>query len=123
MSPEQTPSDYLSQLAPERQAMFLKIRELIREEIPQVEETMRYNMPTYELDEVVLSVASQKHYMSLYMDTELVAKHSDALAHLNCGKSCVRFKKLQELPLGTVRLIIRETVEKQNRIHGRVEAG
>lgn len=123
MSPEQTPSDYLNRLAPERQAMFLKIRELIRAEIPQVEETMRYNMPTYELDEVVLAIASQKHYMSLYMDTELVAKHGEALAHLNCGKSCVRFKKLEELPLGTVRQIIRETVEKQNRIHGRGEAG
>lgn len=121
MPPKQTPGNYLSQLAPERQAMFLKIQELIREEIPEVEETMRYNMPTFELDEVVLAVASQKHYMSLYMDTELVAKYGEALGHLNCGKSCVRFKKLDELPLGTVRQIIRETVEKQNRIQGRGE--
>ena len=123
MPPEPTPSDYLNQLAPDRREMFMKIRELIHEEIPQAEETMRYNMPTYEVDEVVLAVASQKHHMSLYMDTELVARHGEALGHLNCGKSCIRFKNLEELPQGTIRQIIRETVEKQSQIHSQAQAG
>ncbi len=70
-------------------------------------------MPTYELDEVVVSVAAQKHDFSLYMDTELVARYRQALGHLDCGKSCVRFKWLEELPLDTIEKIILETIEKQ----------
>jgi uncharacterized protein YdhG (YjbR/CyaY superfamily) len=51
--------------------------------------------------------------MSLYMDTELVAKYQEELGHLNCGKSCIRFKKIDELPLETIERMIWETVEKQ----------
>ncbi len=64
---------------------------------------MRYNMPTYEQDEVVLGMASQKHYMSLYPDVELVEKYRNELSHLNCGKSCVRFKRLSDLPMEVIK--------------------
>jgi hypothetical protein len=59
---------YLSDLAPDRRAAVERIRSLIFETVPDVTETMKYGMPTYELDEVVCAVASQKHYLSLYMD-------------------------------------------------------
>lgn len=104
---------YFSDLDPERQAALERVRALIFETVPGVSETMRYRMPTYELDEVVVSLASQKHYMSLYMDTELVEKYRSDLGDLDCGKSCVRFRKIDELPLETVRRIIEETVAKQ----------
>jgi hypothetical protein len=67
-------------------------------------------MPTYELDDVVCSFASQKHYMSLYMDVDLVEKHRVELEHLDVGKSCIRFKRIEDLPLETVSQILVETV-------------
>jgi len=76
---------------------------------------MRYRMPTYELDEVICSFASQKHYMSLYMDVELVEQHSDALKHLDVGKSCIRFRNIRDLPLETVQQILKETAQKQEK--------
>ncbi len=106
--------EYLNQVDPKRQEVLFKIRTLIFQEVPNIVETMKYRMPTYQLDEVVLAMASQKHYMSLYMDTELVAKYRYELSHLNCGKSCIRFKNLEELPLETIRRIIKETVKKQS---------
>ena len=105
---------YLNEQALERQAALQTVRDLIFEAVPGIRETMRYRMPTYELDEVVVAFASQKHYMSLYLDTELVEKYGDALAGLDCGKSCVRFKRIDDLPLDTVRTILVETVEKQS---------
>lgn len=45
------------------------------------------------------------------MDTTLVEKHRAELAGLDVGKSCIRFRKLEKLPLETVRMILRETVE------------
>jgi len=66
---------YLDQQPPERRAALAQIRALVLESIPGAKETMRYRMPTYELDQVVCAFASQKHHMSLYLDVELVARY------------------------------------------------
>ena len=104
---------YLSHLSPDRRAALERIRTLIFDTLPDVEETMKYRMPTYELADVVCALASQKHYVSLYMDTTLVAKHKQELKHLDCGKSCIRFKRFEDLPLDTIRRILEETVQSQ----------
>jgi hypothetical protein len=49
--------------------------------------------------------------MSLYMDVDLVRKYRAALKHLDVGKSCIRFRRIQDLPLDTVTQILKETVE------------
>jgi hypothetical protein len=69
-------------------------------------------MPTYEVgDQVLRSFASQKHPMSLYMDVDLVERHGDNLAGLDVGKSCIRLKRIEDLPLDTVRRIAKKTLE------------
>jgi uncharacterized protein YdhG (YjbR/CyaY superfamily) len=104
---------YLSHLVPDRRAALERIRSLIFDTLPDVEETMKYRMPTYELGDVVCAVASQKHYMSLYMDTTQVAEHQQELKHLDCGKSCIRFKRFEDLPLDTIKRMLEETVQSQ----------
>jgi hypothetical protein len=63
----------------------------------------------------VASLASQKSYMSLYvMNVYGDAKRERWLAHrfelagkkLDMGKSCIRFRKLDNLPLGVVASIV-----------------
>jgi len=66
---------YIQALPPDRSAALTALRNLVRETLPEARETMRYRMPTYELDEVVCSFASQKHYMSLYLDSGLVEEN------------------------------------------------
>ena len=104
---------YMSGLEPKRRAALDEVRALILEIVPDAEETLKYRMPTYEYRGGVLcAFASQKQYMSLYMDTELVAKHRDELSGLDVGKSCIRFRKLEKLPLDTVRTILEETLQR-----------
>jgi uncharacterized protein YdhG (YjbR/CyaY superfamily) len=106
--------EYLKNLDPERRAALTEIRSLVFKTLPDVVETMQYRMPTYECeDEMVCAFASQKHYMSLYMDTGLVEEHKEALADLDVGKSCIRFKRIEQLPLDTVRVILNETVQSK----------
>lgn len=104
---------YLEGLIPDRKEALEQLRVLILQTIPDVEESMKYNMPTYDYaGEGLCAFASQKQYMSLYMDVDLVEEHADKLSHLNVGKSCIRFTKLEKLPLGTVEEILKETVAK-----------
>jgi hypothetical protein len=58
-------------------------------------------------------VASHKHYMSLYLDAGLVDLYRGDLARLSAGKSCIRFRRLDDLPLETVRTILRETMRNR----------
>jgi len=101
--PEKSSDKYYASLEHDRKQALESLRSLIFKTIPEIKETMRYNMPTFEVDDVVVAMASQKHYMSLYLDVEFVEKYKNELSHLNCGKSCVRFKRLSDLPLGTIK--------------------
>jgi uncharacterized protein YdhG (YjbR/CyaY superfamily) len=104
---------YLENLDPERRAALTELRSLVLRTVPDAPETVKYRMPTYEYEGGMLcAFASQKHYMSLYMDTELVEKHRKELTELNIGKSCIRFKKLEKLPLDAVRIMLRETAQR-----------
>ena len=101
---------YLSGLEPERREALSELRELVLEMVPDAVETMKYRMPTYEYQGGVLcAFASQKQYLSLYMDTGLVEQHRPDLEGLSVGKSCIRFRRLDMLPLETVGAILRET--------------
>lgn len=109
--------EYLENLAAGRRSALTELRGLILVTVPEADETLKYRMPTYEYaDEVLCAFASQKHYMSLYMDTELVEMHRQELKGLDVGKSCIRFRKLEKLPLDTVRTILLETVEKRDNL-------
>lgn len=104
--------EYLAHLAPNRQAALTELRSLIFDTAPGAVENFQYRMPTYWYEgESLCALASQKHYMSLYMNVELVEKHREELAGLDVGKSCIRFRKLEKLPLDTVRAILQETVQ------------
>ncbi len=105
--------EYLAKLDPERRAALSVVRSLIQTLVPDAVESMQYRMPTYHYaGQGLCALASQKHYMSLYMDQDLVEKHRTDLAGLSVGKSCIRFRKLEQLPLETVETILSETVRR-----------
>ncbi|MBU1822666.1 MAG: DUF1801 domain-containing protein [Bacteroidetes bacterium] len=119
-----TPEDYINQLSDERKEALQKLREVIMENLPPgFMETMSYGMIGYVVPHVVypagyhvdpslplpfMSIASQKnnlalYHMGLYADaalyqwfTEQYPLHSKT--RLDMGKSCIRFKKPEEIP-------------------------
>lgn len=102
---------YLEVLSPERRAALQKLRSLILEVVPDAIESLKYRMPTYEVrGHVLCAFASQKRYMSVYLDTEVVRAHRKELEGLSVGKSCVRFKRQEQLPWDTIRAMLVETV-------------
>lgn len=96
---------------------LMALRQFIHEQVPQAVENLHYSMPTFWLDEndadSLCALASQKNYISLYMDMDIVDRYREALGNLDCGKSCIRFKSLDALPLDVIAEILQETVAKQ----------
>jgi uncharacterized protein YdhG (YjbR/CyaY superfamily) len=100
---------YLQKQAPDRRAALEVIRSLIFEIVPDGEELIKHGMPFYEANGELFAFASQKRYMSLYvMDTDALARYKRRLTGLDCGKSCIRFRRIEQLPVDVVRSILEE---------------
>ncbi len=105
--------DYLLTIPEKRRNDLNVLRSWIDEALPDAREVIEYSMPGVAQDKLVCSFKSQKNYMSLYMDTDIVAVHSEELSHLNCGKSCIRFRSIDQLPEATIKQMLQETINKQ----------
>jgi hypothetical protein len=126
---------YLAELPEDRREAIETVRRVILKNIDRkkVEETMQYGMIGYVIPFTVyppgyhcppkqplpyICLASQKNYLTLYMmgiydGTEKMKAFREAWAKagkkLDMGKSCIRFKKAEDLALDVVGDTIRKT--------------
>ncbi len=119
-----SPEDYISQLPEERKIVVEKLRSLIKENLPKgFEEGINYNMIGYYIPHYIypdgyhcdpklplpfMNIASQKNSINLYHSgiyakkevsdwfIKEYPKHSKK--KLDMGKSCIRFKKMDDIP-------------------------
>jgi uncharacterized protein YdhG (YjbR/CyaY superfamily) len=114
--------DYMSMLPEERKKILTAIDKVIRTEAPELKDFYAYNMPGYgtfnyvnykdeEIKWPVISMASQKNYVSIYvcavLNGEYIAeKFKDDLGKVSVGKSCIRFKKLEDLNLDVFKKVV-----------------
>ncbi|MCP4246534.1 MAG: DUF1801 domain-containing protein [bacterium] len=133
-----TVDEYLAGLPDDRRETLEAVREAILENLPKgYEEGMQYGMIGYYVPHSVYppgyhcdpqqplpfaGLASQKNHMALYLmciytDPEQAAWFRETWAKtgkkLDMGKSCVRFKKLDDLPLNVIGLAIKRMPVKK----------
>ena len=117
-----TPAAYLKELPADRRREIARVRDMVRKHLPDgYRETMNWGMITYEvpLDRhpntyngqplCYAALAAQKSYLSLYLmpvDAAALARLKAAFAKagkkLDMGKSCIRFKRADDLPLDAI---------------------
>lgn len=116
--PEQTLSlkQYLAGLPPERRGEVEEVWRVVRESVPggYVEEVGPKFLTFKAGDEMYVALANQKNYISLYLMPvyffpELKAKLDASGKPLKCGKSCINFKRADELPLEVVAEVVAAT--------------
>lgn len=109
--------EYFSNLTEDRKKPLKQLRKMIKETFPGIKETMDYKMPTYVLDgQTICAVASQKNHMALYvMSYDSLKKFEEELKPFDCGKSCIRFKKLDSDTLRLFQHILKHAGKKKPR--------
>ena len=65
----------------------------------------------HEGDAPIVSVASRARYISLYANVGAADRHRDALPKAEVGRSCIRFKHLEDVDRDVLATVIRETVD------------
>jgi Domain of unknown function (DU1801) len=121
-SKARTPATYLKEIPAERRRELSRVRAMVRKHLPAgYRETMNWGMITYEvpLDRhpktyngqplCFAGLAAQKNYLSLYfmpVDASVLARLKAAFKQagkkLDMGKSCIRFKQADDLPLDAI---------------------
>lgn len=137
-SKAKTVSEYVKALPPERRKDIETIRKLIKKNLPKgLVEMMQYGMISYavplstypqgyrnqkDVPLTCLGLASQKNYMSLYLINIYGDKKAEkwfresfkkAGKKLNMGRSCVRFRKVADLPLDLIGKVVGMTPVKK----------
>jgi uncharacterized protein YdhG (YjbR/CyaY superfamily) len=108
------PAAYLKAQPEESREALGTLRRMIRKAAPRAKESMGYGMATWSAGHRMLfALANQKKHLALYIgDTPLVAKHRARLGVVDCGKSCIRFKRLDDLDLDGVGALLAEAARK-----------
>ena len=129
-----TVDEYLQALPPERRALFSALREVVLANLPAgYEEQVQYGMigyvvphklypPGYHCDPKqplnYACLGSQKNYMAIYLMSVYGDPATEAWFRkawqatgkkLDMGKACVRFKKLEDVPLDVIGQVIART--------------
>lgn len=123
-----TPEDYIKEMPAERQTAFKKLRAVIKKNLPKgFKEGMGYGMMGYSVPHSkypagyhcnpkdplpFMGIASQKNFiavyhMGVYADPKLLKWFTDAHSKasskkLDMGKSCLRFKKPEDIPFDLI---------------------
>jgi hypothetical protein len=105
---------YLERLPAERRAEIERVWDVVRAHVPQgyAEEIGEKFLSFKAGDDWLVALANQKNYISLYLMPlyafpEMKAKFDAAVdGKLKCGKSCINFKRAEELPLEVIGEIV-----------------
>ena len=108
-SEAKTVEEYLEALEGERKEAIAKLRELVLKIQPNMNESMKYHMPTYSQKDNYIAFASQKQYISLYIrSNELLLKYKLKLGKVSLGKNCIRFRKLADMNFDVIENLLME---------------
>lgn len=129
-----TPQTYVAALPQERKGAIQKIRQTILENLPEgFSEGMGYGMLCYSVPHSIypngyhcnpkqplpfMSLASQKNFIAFYhmgiyanpklLDWFVAEYPKHAKYKLDMGKSCIRFKKIEDIPYALLAELVRK---------------
>jgi hypothetical protein len=120
-----SPSDYIKQIGEPRRAEIAQLDKFVRKTVPEMKPfllqgtvpMLGYGAYHYkyasgrEGDTAIVGVASQKNHISVYVtcDEEILGENdAKRLGKVSLGKSCIRFKRLEDVNLDALAEVLRE---------------
>lgn len=116
--------EYIDAIEEPRKSQIKKLDEFIKKVVPGLKPQFAYNMLGYgmfhyktksgsEGDWPVIALASQKNYISVYVCAVKNGKYiaeanKDKLGKVSVGKSCIRFKKIEDVNMKELERVIKE---------------
>ena len=103
-----SPLAYRRDVTGEQSEMLETIRNAILSVAPDTKEIIEHGMLGYP---GLANLAAQKHFVALYVMPEVLAEHSVSFSDVDCGKSCLRFRRLDQIDSERLRVLLRDVIE------------
>lgn len=103
---------WMEEVDPARRPWFEGVRALALKHLGVAAESMRYGMPTYTRpgdEAATFAFNSQKQYLALYISPALQEAYAGRLGTNDTGKSCVRYRRGEQIPLDVIDAVLADT--------------
>lgn len=109
--PHDSPKVYRDSVTGDQREMLEKIRKAIFDVAPHAGESIRHGMLDYP---GICNLGAQKHYVALYVMPEVLARHAMKFEGADCGKSCLRFRRPEQIKVTALRSLLRDVRRTRN---------
>ena len=99
--------EYISRQNENIQPTLIRLKDAIRNAIPEAEETIAWSMPSWKKNGYVIQFAVSTKHISVYVGEEAVTHFNESLKGFDIYKGGIRFKFDQEIPFPLISDIAR----------------
>ncbi|AOP32950.1 hypothetical protein A0128_03145 [Leptospira tipperaryensis] len=108
---------YIDSQSSIRKERLLSLRTWLIDTFPGIQESMKYKMPTYQLDENWISFASQKNHISIYLcRPDSLKELKKKFPTLLFGKACLNVRDKDSFPLKVIQSSIRSALKPKAKL-------
>lgn len=100
-----SPAAYRADVEGPQRELLEAIRRVIRRVRPRVSEGIAHGMLDYP---GLANLAAQKSYVALYVAPAVLEEHRESFPGVSCGKSCLRFKRLEQADPKALRRLLED---------------
>jgi uncharacterized protein YdhG (YjbR/CyaY superfamily) len=112
MSDYKTIDEYIASFPPEIQEILCKIREIVRELVPEATEKISYQMPTFYLNGNLVHFAAFQKHIGFYPTPSGIDAFQVELSKYKGAKGSVQFPLNQPIPYDLIRRIVLYRLEE-----------
>lgn len=113
ISTADTVDAYLAEVPEDRRAALSRLRALCAKHLPGTRESIAYGMPAFHRGEdLVTAFASQKRHIAFYAGATATQRHAEALAGIDCGKGCIRYRGPAAVDFEVVESILADIAQR-----------
>lgn len=103
---------YIANFPADVQTVLHNLRALIRQEAPEAEELISYNLPTYKLNGPLVYFGAFQNHIGFYATPTGHEAFQEELSKYKSGKGSVRFPLNEPLPTDLIRRIVKFRIQE-----------
>jgi len=104
-TPPKTMTEYINAAPKEAQKKLREMRDCIREAAPGAEEGLKWGMPAFSYNRILVTFAAFKNHIGFYPTPSAVRAFEKELSKFNTARGSIQFPMDKPLPLPLIRKI------------------
>lgn len=109
-----TVDEYFASLNKEQSSILEEFRQIIKQTIPEAEEVISYNMPSFKLNETLVWYAIYNKHIGLYPKTRAIKFFKKELAGYKTSKGAIQFPVDKKIPGTLLKKIVKYRIKESS---------